>query len=83
VGFRDYLHIIYPHSLFYVVHSLYHPLWETLIMEFVCQDPSADNITMFEFTESAEKCLGLPGEFPVMGSNKFVTKISTYTNCEL
>jgi hypothetical protein len=41
-------------------------------MKFICQNPRAHNIMMFDFADCAEKCLYQPWSFPVMGSDKFV-----------
>jgi len=54
-----------------------------LIRKFICENPSADNIMMFNFADCADKCLCQPWRFPITGSNTLVTLLYTDTRCTL
>jgi len=55
----------------------------TFITKFVRENPKADDIMMFDFTDRADKCLRRPWRFAIAGSDKLVTELSTYTSCTL
>jgi hypothetical protein len=38
---------------------------------------------MFDFADRVDKYLGRPWRFVIVGSNKLVTELSTYTSCTL
>jgi hypothetical protein len=49
-------------------------------MIFVCENPRAENIMMFEFADCGQNYLGRPSWFPITGKNEFVTELDTYTH---
>jgi len=50
-----------------------------LIKKFICEDPRADNIMMFDFEDCAEKYHCQPWRVPVTGSDEFFTMFSEDT----
>ena len=52
-------------------------------MKLVRENPTADNIMMFNFADCADKCLRQPWRFAIVGRDKLVTELSTYTSYTL
>jgi len=50
---------------------------------FICENPKADYMMMFNLADCVDKCLCRPWRFPVTCSKKFVTQLSTDTRCTL
>jgi len=59
---------------------MFSPLPGTFITKFVRENPSADDLMMFDFADRADKCLRRPCRFALPGSDKLVTELSTYTS---
>jgi hypothetical protein len=70
--FGDYLNHICFHSLIYSDYSLFCPLSGMLIRKFIWGNPRANNITMFDFPDSAAGYHCQRRRFAVMGSGKLV-----------